>query len=88
MIYCEQSLYNELHEILLPTFVSDMMAQELLVIGFEGLILLCQRNLNFKQLIFLQIIAWLVCYAFSSDWITAFYFVIYCAISSVCVPPV
>ena len=54
MVYCEQSLYNELHEIPLPTLVPDMMAQELLVIGFEGLILLCQRTLNFKQLIFFK----------------------------------
>ena len=56
MVYCEKSLYNELHEILLPTLVSDMTAQELLMIVFEGLILLCRRSLNFKQLIFLQII--------------------------------
>ena len=40
------------HEISLPTFVSVMMKQQLLVISFEGLILLCQRSLDFKQFIF------------------------------------
>ena len=48
MVYCEKSLYNELHEILLPILVSDMMEQELLVIRFQDLILLCQRSLTFN----------------------------------------